>query len=168
MSFTIPKPLVPIFTKPMTPPWVLALVIVSQIAFSQIRSDSTPTCHLKFERLHYSTSVKRSLGIDAIKLNVKSICTAPQRYTQLTASMQVLRNGKPSNFYTSPLTISKSNNRYPNEAEFLDFWEPCEKGQFFIINAGAHGEVFLKNGQVVPISDYTGKFSTILCDFPAK
>jgi len=112
--------------------------------------------------------VKRSLGIDAIKLNVKSICTAPQRQTQLTASMQVLRKGKPLNFYTSPLTITNSDSRNPNEAEFLDFWERCEKGQSFIIKAGAHGEVFLKNGQVVPISDYTGKFSTVLCDFPAK
>lgn len=168
MSLTIPKPLIPIFTKPMTPPWVLALVIVSQFAFSQTGNDSKPTCYLKFERLHYSTSVKRSLGLDAIKLNVKSICTAPQQSTQLTASMQILVNGQPSNFYTSSLTTTKSGIKDPNEAEFLDFWEPCEKGQSLIIKAGAHGVVLLKNGAEVPISDYTGKFSTVLCDFPAK
>lgn len=168
MSLTIPKPLIPIFTKPMTPPWVLALVIASQLAFSHIGSDSKPTCHLKFERVHYSTSVKRSLGLDAIKLNVKSVCTTPQRYTQLTASMQVLKNGQLSNFYTSALTTTKSDSRNPNEAEFLDFWERCEKGQSLKIAVGAHGVVFLKNGQEVPISDYTGKFSTVLCDFPAK
>jgi len=168
MSLTIPKPVISILSKPMTPPWVLAVVIVSQIAFTQIGKESSPVCILKFERLHYSTSVKRNLGLDAIKLNIKSICTVPQRRTELTATIEVLVKGNTKNYFTSRLTTARSEYKKPNEAEFLDFWAECKKGETLILRGEASGVAYLEDGREIPISNRTGKFSPVLCDFTAK
>ncbi len=168
MSLTIPKPVISILSKPMTPPWVLAVVIVSQIAFTQIGKESSPVCILKFERLHYSTSVKRNLGLDAIKMNIKSICTVPQRRTELTATIEVLAKGNPKNYFTSPLTVARSDYKKPNDAEFLDFWAECKKGETLILSGEASGRVYLEDGREIPISNRTGKFSPVFCNFTAK
>lgn len=168
MSISIPKPLISIYSKPMTPPWVLAVVIISQLAFTHIGKESPPLCALKFERLHHSTSVNDNLGINAIKMNIKSVCTIPQRRTELTATIEILTNGEPKNYFTSRLTSVKSDYKKPNEAEFLDFWRECNKGDTLILTGKAHGVVYLENGKEEKISGGIGKFSPVLCDFAAK
>lgn len=127
MSLTIPKPVISILSKPMTPPWVLAVVIVSQIVFTQIGKESSPVCILKFERLHYSTSVKRNLGLDAIKMNIKSICTVPQRRTELTATIEVLAKGNPKNYFTSRLTIARSDYKKTERSRIPRFLGKMQK-----------------------------------------
>lgn len=168
MSLTIPKPLIPILTKPMTPPWVLALVIATQFVFLQTGSQPSPSCSLEFENLHYSTSVKRSDGIDSIKMNLKSICTVPQRESRLKAVIQELRNGQPGIFYKSSLTKAKADSNNLYEATFLQFWQPCKKGETLWLRGEAHGTAILQSNKEVPLSGNTKEFTPVLCDFPAK
>lgn len=168
MSITIPKPLIPILKKPMTPPWVLALALVVQFASSQFGNSPIPSCTLVFECPHHSTSIAESRGVDAIKLNVKSVCNVPQRFTELSASMQTIKNEKRVDFFhSSPRRIS-STTKKPNEAEFLNFWEPCIKGKTVTIWGEAHGVVYLQNGNEVQVSSNTGKFTPVFCGIKAK
>lgn len=152
----------------MSPPWVLAVVIAAQFAFAQVGSSPEPSCSLKFERIHYSTSVKRDRGVDAVKLNIKSICTIPQRHTDLTARMYLLKDGESRQIYESLLTRVTANPHRPKEAEFLEFWFPCKKGDVLQIRGTADGVTKLANSKTVPVSDFSGKFSPVLCDFPAR
>lgn len=163
----MPKPLIPVLTKPMTPPWVLAIVLASQFAFSQLGNEPKPSCTLKFERIHYSTSVKNTSGTDAVKLNVKSVCNLPQKYTELTASMDVFNDGQPSHFYTSS-SATEPTGKKRNEAVFLDFWKSCKKGETLILKGNAHGTVYLQNEKRVSVNGSTGEFSPVRCDSQAK
>ena len=168
MAITIPKPLIPVLTKPMTPPWVLALVLTTQLVYSQIGNDPIPSCILKFEQLHYSTSVKENRGIDAIKLNLKSVCNVSQKYTVLEASMKELKNGKPSLFYMSGITRTTPIGKSQTEANFLDFWQRCKRGKVLALRGEAHGTVYLRNGKQVAVNGYTGEFTPVHCEFKAK
>jgi hypothetical protein len=168
MSLTIPKPVILVLTKPMTPPWVLALVIATQFVFSQTGSQPGPSCSLEFENLHYSTSVKRSAGIYSIKMNLKSICTAPQRESRIRAVIQVLRNGQSEIFYKSPLTTSKADSNNPYEATFLQFWQTCKKGETLWLRGEAHGVAILRSNEEVQLTGNTREFTPVFCDFPAK
>ena len=152
----------------MTPPWVLALVIATQFAVMQIGDTSKPTCYLKFEAIHYSTSVKRNLGTDAVKMNVKSICNSPQRESRLTASIHVLTKGESKIFYKSRPVRNAPNGNNAYEVIFLEFWRSCTKGEVLLLRGEGHGAAFLKNNREVRLSDNTGEFTPVLCDFPAK
>lgn len=158
----------PIFTKPMTPPWVLALVIVSQLAFSQIGSDTAPTCNLKFERIHHSTSVNERNGKDAIKLNITSECTQEQIQTQLTSRIYSIRNEKEVLIYNSNPTNQLADKKDRRKAYFLDFWVECKNGATEMYRGSAEGIVFLKDGRKLSVSDNTGNYYAVLCESKAK
>lgn len=168
MSLTIPKPLIPIFTKPMTPPWVLALIIASQLVFSQTGNDPRPTCHLKFERIHHSTSVNERNGKDAIKLNVTSECTQEQIQTQLTSRIYSIRNGKEILIYSSNPINQLADKRDRRKAYFLDFWVECKKGAIEMYRGNAEGVASLKDGSKLSVSGDTKKYLAVKCESKAK
>jgi hypothetical protein len=168
MSFTLPKPLIPILTKPIVPGWLLVAALVAQYALFNMGGVPESTCTLHFENIHYSTSVKRNLNKESIKLNVTSSCKSKQINTKLVAQIFTLRNGKPELLYKSVTTLQKASAKNPNEAEFLEFWTSCESGSKRKYMGSATGEVLLANGKTIPVSGTTEKFLPVFCGFKAK
>jgi hypothetical protein len=142
--------------------------MVAQYTIFNMGGAPEPSCTLRFENIHYSTSVKRILNGESIKLNVTSSCKSRQINTKLYTQIFTLRNGKPELLYKSVMTIQKANGKNPNEAEFLEFWTSCESGSKRMYMGSATGEVLLTNGKIVPVSGTTEKFIPVLCGFQAK
>lgn len=168
MSFTLPKPLIPILTKPIVPGWLLVAALVAQYAIFNMGDTPEPSCTLHFENIHYSTSVKRNLNKESIKLNVTASCKSRQINTKLIAQIFALRNGKPELLYKSVTTLQRASTKNPNDAEFLEFWTKCKSGSKREYMGSATGEVLLANGKIIPVSGSTGKFLPVLCGFKAK
>ena len=152
----------------MTPPWVIAIAIATQLAFTHVVQSPSPSCTLKFENLHYSTSVNRNMGKDAIKMNVKTVCNSAQIFSELTAQITQIKNGQTTLAYESTLTRVPANRNNNTEADFLDFWFPCKKGEVLLLQGIASGKVHLANSNLIPVSGFTGKYTPIRCDFPAR
>jgi hypothetical protein len=93
MSITIPKPLIPVLVKPVVPAWVLIAIISAQIAVNVIVENPEPQCNLVVHYPHYSRSMERDRGLDAIKVNITSKCNVPQDYTEISASIKSNVNG---------------------------------------------------------------------------
>lgn len=85
MPLTIPKPLIPILIKPKVPGWLFIVALIAQYAIMATNDSTAPECQVRLEKIHYSTSVKRNIGKDVIKLNVVTSCTSNQAYSKLQA-----------------------------------------------------------------------------------
>ena len=96
-----PKPLIPLILKAKVPGWLFVGALVAQFVITQVNQNSEPTCSIKFENIHYSSSVKRNLGKDSVKLNLVTSCSQPQKYSEIVAEISELRNDKPVKIYTS-------------------------------------------------------------------
>jgi hypothetical protein len=168
MPLTIPKPLIPILIKPKVPVWLFVAALVTQYAIMATTGSTAPECQVKLENIHYSSSVKRNLGKDAIKLNAVTSCTTNQVYSKLQAKIRVLENEKVSVIYQSVMNRSNAEIKNPKEAVFLDFWTKCEKGAIRSYLGSVDGEVVLANGKTLPVSGSTKDFLPVLCDFSAK
>ena len=165
-----PKPinLNPKLIQAKVPVWLVAAIITVDIVVVQVGQQQDPSCAIKFEKIHYSTSNFRNLGKDSIKLNLKTTCTAAQKYSEITASISTLKNGKSHQVYTSTKTRENANIRNSSEAEFLEFWVTCEKNSIKKYKGFAHGKVTLLNGTTISVSDDTGEYLSVLCNFKAK
>jgi hypothetical protein len=168
MPLTIPKPLVPILIKPIVPGWLLVAALIAQYAVLATTGSAEPSCQVKLEKIHYSTSVKRNIGKHAIKLNAITSCTTNQVYSKLQARIFVLNNERIIEIYQSAVARRDADEKNPREAEFLDFWTKCEKGSIRSYLGSVEGEVLLANGKTVPVSGSTKDFLPALCDFKAK
>lgn len=168
MSFTLPKPLIPGLVKARVPVWVIAAAIAVQIVVTQVNQNHEPICSIKFERIHYSSSIKRNLGKDSIKLNLVTSCNQSQNYSDIVANISVLKNDRPVRIYTSVNTRQKASAKKPTDAEFLEFWVSCKKDSVESYRGEATGKVVLSTGKIVSVSGDTGKFLSVLCNFRAK
>ena len=168
MSFTLPKPLIPGLVKARVPVWVIAAAIAAQIVVTQVNQNHEPSCSIKFERIHYSSSIKRNLGKDSIKLNPVTSCNQSQNYSDIVANISVLKNDRPVRIYTSVNTRQKASAKKPTDAEFLEFWVSCKKDSVESYRGEATGKVVLSTGKIVSVSSDTGKFLSVLCNFRAK
>lgn len=168
MSFTLPKPLIPGLVKARVPVWVIAAAIAAQFVVTQVNQNHEPTCSIKFEQIHYSSSIKRNLGKDSVKLNLITSCSQPQNYSDIVASISVLRNDRPRRIYTSVNTRQKASAKKPTDAEFLEFWVSCKKDSIESYRGEATGKVLLSTGKMVSVFGDTGKFLAVLCNFKAK
>ena len=168
MPLTIPKPLVPILIKPIVPGWLLVAALIAQYAVMATNGSTAPECQAKLEKIHYSTSVKRNIGKDAIKLNAVTSCTTNQVYSKVQARIFVLKNERIIEIYQSAVTRRDADEKNPKEAHFLDFWTKCEKGSIRSYLGSVEGEVLLANGKTVHVSGSTKDFLPALCDFKAK
>lgn len=163
-----PVPILPKLVKARVPVWVLAAALVAQAAIVAIGKPDDPSCALKFQQIHYSTSVKRNKNIDSVKLNITSKCTGPQKSTRLKARIFAKKNGTIVPIYESAVTVQRADPNNLNEAEFLDFWVECKKNSKVEYQGDASGEVLLSNGTTAPVSGSTVEFSPVLCNFKAK
>jgi hypothetical protein len=142
--------------------------MAAQYALVNTSQAEKPSCFLKFEKLHYSTSVNEQRGISAIKLNITSECTREQIETRLVANIYLLKNGKENKIYSSDPTRQLADKKDRRKAYFLDFWVECQRGSTLSYRGNSKGEVTLKDGGRISVSGNTGKFIPIKCESQAK
>lgn len=81
------------FTTPKIPSIAVIGLMVAEFVILNNVIAPEPKCTLKVERPHYSTSLKETRNIDAIKLNITSECNFPQDYTEVESNIRKLENG---------------------------------------------------------------------------
>lgn len=142
--------------------------MVAQLVVINIVNNPEPTCSLKVERPHHSTSMKEKQDLDAIKLNISSECTAPQKFTRVTARIQKLSNNR-------EVTISKFVARIadplPNsrkKAEFRNLFSLCRFGIETAYKGFANGYVILESGKRINVSGDSGKYEVAKCSIGAQ
>ena len=172
MSITIPKPLIPILTKPMTPPWVLALVIATQLVISQVATDTKnenkPGCTINVQRVHVSTHSREYRNFYEAKLKIGTHCTSPQRMTKLNAFIVRINADKTSSSvaaFTNVVGIPDP--KYPQDSLIENLTVPCLNTDYAQYFGVASGEVELRNGTKVPVEGKS-KIRGDYCGISAK
>jgi hypothetical protein len=168
MSILKPRPIIPLLIKPIVPAWVLVAVIATQIVIMNVGDRNEATCELLFQRPHYSTSLQEKVKIDAVKLNITSSCTANQLHTDLVATISSISGGEIKILNKSGVIRQDASKDDPTRAHFLEFWAPCKRGGVVKYIGNAYGEVTLRSGEVVPVSDSMDKSLAVLCQPRAK
>lgn len=170
MPKTLPKPekIISTIVKSRVPGWVLVAAVVAQFAINQATQPVEPSCELKYEHPHYSTSLQESIGEDAIKFNITSKCTENQTHTQLMVTIGTVSKGWQEILLTSDLVQQDASKKNRTEAHFLEFWVPCKRGKFMNYISSASGNVLLQSGKRVSVSKSIDNPLAILCEPKAK
>lgn len=165
MPITFPKS---ILLTPKVPSIAVVGLMLAQFVVLTIVNSPEPTCTLKVERPHHSTSIKERQGIDAIKLNITSECTAPQEYTVITAQIQMLESNREktaSNFISRKAAASsKSSGR----AVFKNLFTECKFGVESSYRGYAKGYVRLESGKEIRVEGNSGKYEVANCSIGAQ
>lgn len=146
---------------------VLGLMAAQYLIFGG-NSGIEPNCTLKVDRPHYSTSLKESRNLDAIKLNITSECNVPQKSTVLQADIQTIQNNAQVTahaFNSVSKTVTRKDSR---TVKFLDLFVICTPNSPALYHGRASGEVHLANGAVLPVSGDSGEFQRENCKIGAK
>jgi len=169
MPITIPK-LVPksFFTTPKIPSIAVIGLMVAEFVILNIVNAPEPHCTLNVEKPHYSTFLKETRNIDAIKLNITSECNVPQDYTEVESSIRKLENGRQVVVYTSGLERREPLKNNPEVAEFRDLFALCRLGKSVSYAGSASGIVYLKGGRTIPVKDNSGIFRVVNCAIGAQ
>lgn len=165
MAFTIPKPNLLI---PKVPGVLVLGLIATQLLMLSGGSKKVPQCELKVERPHLSTSVKESRGADVLKLNVTSVCDAPQKYTTIQADIQSIHKDSQVTAFKFEQQTRNSNLKEPNTARFLGLFVKCLPSDPVLYQGRASGKVLLANGKTISVTGDSGKFYGESCRIGAK
>ena len=170
MSIPLPEPdkIISTIVKSRVPGWVLVAAVVAQFAINQATQPHEPSCELKYEHPHYSTSLQESIGEDAIKFNITSKCTENQTHTQLMVTISTVSKGRQKIQFTSNLVQQDASKKDRTEAHFLEFWVPCKREKFMNYISSASGNVLLQSGKRVSVSKSIDSPLAILCKPRAK
>lgn len=160
MPITIPKP---VLLLPKVPSLVVVGLLAAQFLLFGNRDGADPKCTLNIERPHYSTNLSEYENIDAIKLNITSTCNVPQKYTEITSSIQKIENNREMTARDFPVGRAFSSPKSPKVAIFKDLFTKCLKGKEAAYSGTATGFVFLQNGKKYPVSGSSGKFEVVPC-----
>ena len=112
---------------PKVPSLLVVGLLAAQFLILQVTHSPEPICALNIERPHYSTSLNEDQNIDAIKLNITSICNVPQKYTQLSAAIQKIQNNREITAYSFDNERRSSTIKTPNAVTFKDLFASCKK-----------------------------------------
>ena len=160
MPITIPKP---ILLMPKVPSLLVVGLLAAQFLVLQITHNPEPNCTLSIERPHYSTSLNEDQNIDAIKLNITSMCNVPQKYTELTADIQKIQNNREISAYSFENKRKNSTIKTPNMVTFKDLFAPCKRAISGSYRGIAQGYVYLESGKKVAVKGDSGKFVAAGC-----
>jgi hypothetical protein len=160
MPITIPKS---ILLTPKIPSIAVVGLLLAELFISQSFHNPEPHCTLNVQRPHYSTSLKEAKGIDAIKLNLTTTCNVPQKYTELTSSIQKIDENRQAAAYTFVVARRKPSEKFPTIAEFRDLFAYCSLGKSSLYSGMATGFVYLENGDKYPVRGNSGKFVAVNC-----
>ena len=157
-----------IFTTPKVPGIAVVGLMVAQLVAFNVFNNPEPTCTLKVERPHHSTSMKEQLNLDAIKLNITSKCTAPQKYTRLTARIQMLSNNREKTVSNFVSKIADPNSKSRDTAEFRNLYTECKFGIDASYKGFAKGYVILESGKRIDVTGDSGKYGDENCAIGAQ
>lgn len=152
MKTKYPKPVL----KPFVPNIIGIGILTAQVIVMVIGNVNEPSCKIELEKPHYSTSMSRELGIDAIKLNITSECTVPQTHTSLSGNIYMTHNGQERTVFKFENESRKSDPKNPNVVRFLNLFEMCKKGTSVSYRSDAIGFAYLENGKSIPLNDNSG------------
>jgi len=156
------------FTTPKIPSIaVVGLLVVEYVILNNVITPE-PKCSLNVERPHYSTYLKETRNIDAIKLNITSECNVPQDYTEVESAIQKLENGRQVVVYAPGLERRESLKSDSKKAEFRDLFALCRLGKSMSYAGAASGIVYLKGGGTLPVKDDSGTFRAANCAIGAQ
>jgi hypothetical protein len=162
MFLPSPKPLIPLFVKPIVPAWVLVAALAAQYTVIAIVGPSKPECTLKVHYPHYSTSMDKRKNVDSIKVNITSECTKPQAFTEITAQITEVVNGVATDHPFQPVR-QYADTANSHNASFKNLWKACKRGAETLLVGSAHGFVRLKSGEEIKVSGSSGKYHPEKC-----
>jgi hypothetical protein len=165
VPITIPKS---ILLTPKVPSIAVVGLLLAELLISQSFHNPEPYCTLNVERPHYSTSLKETKGIDAIKLNLTTTCNVPQKYTELTSSIQKIDSNRQVAAYAFVVARRKPSGKSPKIAEFKDLFALCRLSKSVLYSGLATGFVYLENGDKYPVNGNSGKFVAVDCSIGAQ
>jgi hypothetical protein len=165
MPITIPKS---ILLAPKIPSIAVVGLLAAQLIVLNFLNSPEPTCTLVVERPHQSTSMKENLGIDAIKLNITSNCTAPQKFTRVTAHIQKLSDNREVTVSKFVARIADATPRSRKTAEFRNLFTPCQFGIDTAYKGVAEGYVILESGKRIDVAGNSGKYQVAKCSIGAQ
>ena len=148
---------------PKVPSVVVVTLLVAQFLFFQIGNGPEPKCILKVERPHYSTSLKESQNINAIKLNITSTCNVPQKYTEISADIKKIQNNQEVTAFRFENERRGAMTGAPNIATFKNLYVSCVKGVSVPYRGVARGYAYLENGQKYSVKGDSGNFVAAEC-----
>ena len=160
MPITIPKS---ILTTPKVPGIAVIGLMVAQLVVFDVINNPEPACILKVERPHHSTSIKELQGLDAIKLNITSNCTAPQKFTRVTARIQKLSNDREVTVSKFVARMAEPISKSRKTAEFRNLFTECKFGVDAAYKGFAEGYVILESGKKIDVSGDSGKYEVENC-----
>jgi hypothetical protein len=153
MSFTLPKPLIPILTKPLVPGWLAIALLAGQYLMLSSGETPAPKCVLTLERVHHSTYMKEFKNLDVIKLNMTTKCNSPQNYSEISAEIEeVLLSGGSKRVARFSRIVRLPSPKSPNIVEFKDLTVPCSERKSATYSAFANGRVKLESGQFILVT----------------
>jgi hypothetical protein len=169
MSITIPRPLIPILTKPKLPGWVALTALVLQYALIGSGSNSNSECEIKVQEVHLSTYSNEYRKIEEIKLKVSTRCDSPQLTTKVRGAIfKEQPNGSYVNVYTFDEALGRPELNSPNFVIIESLAIPCPRlgdGKYL---GSATALVNLKNRKTISLSGISIKPRTIECETSAK
>ncbi len=165
MPITIPKSILLI---PKVPSMAVVVLLVAEFLLMQNLHKPDPYCTLRVDYPHYSTSLKETKGIDAIKLNVTSECSAPQRFTCITARIQKLQSNSEVTVSRFVSRIAEPISNSANSAIFRNLFTKCEFGIVTAYKGIAEGYVILENGKRIEVTGSSGKYEPANCEIGAQ
>lgn len=165
MPITIPKS---ILLTPKVPSIAVVGLMLAQLVVLNVLNKPEPTCALKVERPHHSTSMKEQLNLDAIKLNITSKCTAPQKFTRLTARIQMLSNNREITVSNFDSKIADPISKFRDTAEFRNLFTVCKFGIDAAYKGFAKGYVILESGKRINVTGDSGKYEDENCGIGAQ
>jgi hypothetical protein len=165
MPITIPKS---ILLTPKVPSIAVVGLMLAQFVVLNIGNNPEPVCTLKVERPHDSTSMKELQDLDAIKLNITSECTAPQKFTRVTARIQKLSNDREVTVSNFVARIADPMSKSRRTAEYRNLFALCQFGIHTAYKGFAKGFVILESGKKIKVSGDSGKYEVAECSISAQ
>ena len=152
MTITIPRPIIKPIIKPFVPNIIGVGILAAQLFAMAVGNGNEPHCKLIVEIPHHSTSMKRDLNVDAIKLNVTSECSVPQTETTLSGHIYMMKNGQEITAHSFRNISRKSDPKNSLKVRFLNLYARCVYAEPVTYRGDASGFAYLENGSRVPLN----------------
>lgn len=150
-------------------PGVLALgILAGQLIIGGLPSGEHHNCKITVERPHVSTYLKERQNKATLKLNIKTECDAPQKYTILNADIQAIINNSQVTAHQFSAELRTPVKNIQTEARFEDLRVDCASSEPTLYLGRAWGEVHLTNGEIKEVSGNSGNFVSQDCKINAK
>jgi len=165
MPITLPKPTL---LMPKVPSLLVVGLLAAQFLILQVAHSPEPKCTLNVERPHHSTSLKEIKNIGAIKLNITVSCNVPQKYSEITSSIQKIKNNREVLAHRFQVIRRVPEVKFPNLVVIQDLYKECLFGVWDTYKGAAKGYAMLESGKKYPLKGDSGKYIAADCSIGAQ